>query len=178
MLIGLDKSGSPYFSMKTCCEYSLEAPRWGTSNEYPQHTFLWRNINTFGLKNASYQELWLLDEWQTECILSRHIEASEKCLGGQVVSAQDFRSWGRRFKSCWRQNWTHDSTALPCTEPFIITLLLSPNHHFRHPVWVKMFYSGLFVQIVRVNMILAICFRVTVIWTWCVEMDSPLFSLE
>ena len=27
-----------------CCWYSLEAPRWGTSNEYPQHMFfLWRN---------------------------------------------------------------------------------------------------------------------------------------
>ena len=26
-----------------CCGYSLEAPRWGTSNEYPQHMFLERN---------------------------------------------------------------------------------------------------------------------------------------
>ena len=24
-----------------CCGYSLEAPQQGTSNEYPQHTFLW-----------------------------------------------------------------------------------------------------------------------------------------
>ena len=35
--------------------YSLEAPRRGASNEYPQHMFLWRskkNINTFGLKKA------------------------------------------------------------------------------------------------------------------------------
>ena len=31
----------PYFSMKTCCGYSLEAPLWGASNEYPQHTFPW-----------------------------------------------------------------------------------------------------------------------------------------
>ena len=31
------------------CGYSLEAPHWGTSNEYP-HMFPWRNkknINTF-----------------------------------------------------------------------------------------------------------------------------------
>ena len=30
--------------------YSLEAPRLGISNEYPQHMFLWKNmidINTF-----------------------------------------------------------------------------------------------------------------------------------
>ena len=26
-----------------CCVYSLEAPRWGASNEYPQNTFSWRN---------------------------------------------------------------------------------------------------------------------------------------
>ena len=36
-----------------CCGYSLEAPRRGASNEYPQHMFLWgnkKNINVFGLK--------------------------------------------------------------------------------------------------------------------------------
>ena len=32
-----------YFFMKTCCGYSLEAPRQGASNEYPQHMFSWRN---------------------------------------------------------------------------------------------------------------------------------------
>ena len=26
-----------------CCGYSLEVPLWGTSNEYLQHMFLWRN---------------------------------------------------------------------------------------------------------------------------------------
>ena len=38
-----------------CCGYSLEVPQRGTSNEYPQHMFLWSNkekINTFGLKKA------------------------------------------------------------------------------------------------------------------------------
>ena len=30
----------------TCCGYSLEAPHWGTSNEYPQHMFSWRNKKT------------------------------------------------------------------------------------------------------------------------------------
>ena len=41
---------------------SNEYPLQGTSNEYPQHMFLWRNkknINTFGLKKASGQELWV-----------------------------------------------------------------------------------------------------------------------
>ena len=29
--------------MKTCYEYSLEAPQRGTSNKYPQNIFSWRN---------------------------------------------------------------------------------------------------------------------------------------
>ena len=37
----------------------------GASNEYSQHAFSWRNkknINTFGLKKASYEELRFLDD--------------------------------------------------------------------------------------------------------------------
>ena len=30
-----------------CCGYSLEWPRQGDSNEYPQHTFLWRNKQNY-----------------------------------------------------------------------------------------------------------------------------------
>ena len=40
--------------------YSLEAPRRGASNEYQQRMFLSKNkknIDTFWLKKASYQEL-------------------------------------------------------------------------------------------------------------------------
>ena len=36
-------------------------PWRGTSNEYPQQAFSWsnkKNVITFGLKKASYQELW------------------------------------------------------------------------------------------------------------------------
>ena len=33
-----------------CCRYSLEAPRRGASNEYPQHMFSWRNKkNIYGI---------------------------------------------------------------------------------------------------------------------------------
>ena len=32
-----------YFSIKTRCGYSLEAPQWCASTEYPQHMFSWRN---------------------------------------------------------------------------------------------------------------------------------------
>ena len=30
-----------------CCRYSLEAPWRGTSNDYPQHIFSWRNKKIF-----------------------------------------------------------------------------------------------------------------------------------
>ena len=38
-----------------CCGYSLEAPQWGASNEYPQHMFLWWNKIL-----TPYLELWRL----------------------------------------------------------------------------------------------------------------------
>ena len=42
-----------------CCGYSLEAPQWGTSNEYPQYMFLCRNKKTF---------MWLLPLiWSCAC---------------------------------------------------------------------------------------------------------------
>ena len=28
-----------FLHVNICCEYSLEVPQWGTSNEYPQHMF-------------------------------------------------------------------------------------------------------------------------------------------
>ena len=40
-----------------CCGYSLEAPRRGASNEYPQHMFLSRikkDISIFRMKKAPY----------------------------------------------------------------------------------------------------------------------------
>ena len=32
-----------FLQKNICCGYSLEAPRQGASNEYPQHIFSWRN---------------------------------------------------------------------------------------------------------------------------------------
>ena len=43
-----------------CCGYSLEVPQRGTSYEYPQHTFSYRNkknIGTFQMKKVPYLEL-------------------------------------------------------------------------------------------------------------------------
>ena len=45
-----------------CCGYSLEAPRRGASNEYPQHTFSWRNSTIFQLKKVPTLELRVLPE--------------------------------------------------------------------------------------------------------------------
>ena len=67
-IIGLDKSTyqvnifliSPRKHMFWVLIRSASA-RWGAYYEYPQHMLSWRNkknINSFGLKKASYQELW------------------------------------------------------------------------------------------------------------------------
>ena len=61
-LIATDKRGYPhniflFLHENICCGYSLEAPRRGASNEYPQHMFTWRNkkdISIFGRKKAPY----------------------------------------------------------------------------------------------------------------------------
>ena len=60
--IGLDKSGYQVNSFlispqKYYVVVLIKAPWRGTSNEYPQHMFFWRNkknINTFGLKKKSH----------------------------------------------------------------------------------------------------------------------------
>ena len=60
MIIAPDKKVSGNFFLflfeNICCGYSFEVPQRGTSNEYPQHTILWRNkktVSTFGLKKKS-----------------------------------------------------------------------------------------------------------------------------
>ena len=48
--------------------YSLEAPHWGTSNEYPQHMFLLRNkkdVSIFRMKKAPFLFLCNEDSDQT-----------------------------------------------------------------------------------------------------------------
>ena len=57
-----DKRGYPHnifliSPQKHMLWYSLEAPRRGASNEYPQHMFSWRNkkdISIFRMKKAPY----------------------------------------------------------------------------------------------------------------------------
>ena len=38
-----------FLDRNICCGYSLESPRRGDSNEYPQHMFLWRTIKSCSL---------------------------------------------------------------------------------------------------------------------------------
>ena len=61
-LMAPDKKGYPdkYFFLflheKRCCGYSLEVHWQGASNEYPQHTFSWRNkknVITFGFVESN-----------------------------------------------------------------------------------------------------------------------------
>ena len=45
-----------FLHKNVCCGYSLEVPQRGTSDEYPQHTFLWRN-KEYLLDTHSYLNL-------------------------------------------------------------------------------------------------------------------------
>ena len=68
-----------YFSIKTCCEHSLELPCWGTPNEYP-HLFLWRvkkNFTWIPILIKSYVYVskitpnrWFRSECTAQCTLS------------------------------------------------------------------------------------------------------------
>ena len=69
-----------YFSIKTCCGYSLEAPCRGTSNEYPQHMLWWRTGENYPRIITKYSFLTiplivtaLLLDWKTKSILSRAV---------------------------------------------------------------------------------------------------------
>ena len=63
-----------YFSVKTCCGYSLEVPRRGTSNEYPQHVF----------KEKSY-------------VVGTHYNPASVA---QLDAPSDWRPGGRGFNPC------------------------------------------------------------------------------
>ena len=64
--IATDKRGYPHnifhiSRQKHMLWYSIEAPRQGTSNEYPQDMFLLRNkkdISSFRMKKVPYLLLW------------------------------------------------------------------------------------------------------------------------
>ena len=46
-----------FLHKKICCGYSLEAPRRGASNEYPQHMFSWRTREHYPIIITKYSSL-------------------------------------------------------------------------------------------------------------------------
>ena len=93
-LIVLDKRDSLlifwlFLHKNLCCGYSLEVPHWGTSNEYPQHRFSWKNkktINTSWLVKVSYLVLWVFIAYLKKVI---HREPSNDIFsnGGSFVNS-------------------------------------------------------------------------------------------
>ena len=77
--------------------YSLEAPHWGASNEYPQNMFLWenkKNITTFQSKKAHYLELWNT--------LTLNDSSSSLYIGSILAKgAINSTACRGRFESCW-----------------------------------------------------------------------------
>ena len=52
-----------------CCGYLLEAPCQGASNEYPQHTFLWRTGENYPIIITKYSPLDNSSESETSKLL-------------------------------------------------------------------------------------------------------------
>ena len=86
-----------------CCGYSLEAPRRGASNEYPQHMFLLRNkkdISIFRLKKAPYLLLCLWNIFYTDKgnpLAMVVIVLDEKGGFGKYHIRPDYHNIGLRF---------------------------------------------------------------------------------
>ena len=80
MIIATDKRGIHviFFLLldaQICCWYSLEAPQWGASNEYPQHMFLLRNkrnIDTFWKKNNTLSCPMILCFWWNKYLIKKN----------------------------------------------------------------------------------------------------------
>ena len=53
----IEGSFSSVLHKNICCGYSLESPRRGDSNEYPQHMLLWRNKQNYHLIITKYHHL-------------------------------------------------------------------------------------------------------------------------
>ena len=102
--IGLDKSVYQVNSFLTSrqnihCGYSLEMPQRGASNEYLQHTFLLRNkknIDTFWLKKAPYQEL-CSPEWQHSFVEIDHEIFSTVILSLPLIQEGQLSVSGERM---------------------------------------------------------------------------------
>ena len=112
--MGIRKIFFLFLHENICCGYSLEVPHRGTSNEYPQHMFSWRNkknINTFGIKKESYQDLWMFLKycWMSgqQCrpwsdVMFRRILHvwSGSALFAQACLSQYLGSWQYSVKEC------------------------------------------------------------------------------
>ena len=89
-------------------------PHCGASKEYPQQMFSWRNkknINTFGLKKASYQELWTVNKvsatnwtiywptnnwyftWEDIFLLSSYVQMKRPASVAQSDALLEIRLW-------------------------------------------------------------------------------------
>ena len=115
--------------MKTCRGYSLEVPHWGTSNEYPQQMFLCRNkkdINTFGLKKASYHKLC---SYQRLCSLFRvFIVRMKKLCINSYPKCIHWRFWSECMNVQADPNlcWSHISEGM-----FFLHLCIIQNYFYR-----------------------------------------------
>ena len=86
------------FSLKTCCGYSLESPCRGDSNEYPQHTFLWRNKQNYPLIITKYPPYLFHCVW---CLFWLGFQAFMVIVNVPLIC------WLDRFYKQWKVRWPY-----------------------------------------------------------------------
>ena len=98
-----------------CYVYSLEVPHWGTSNEYPQHMFSWRNKKNIWIPLLCVVMVMLLQIWRNSCwcvewwwiALPSYLRLqTEKIYGLFRQTKGLLHCWGNT-KNCtgWKGSW-------------------------------------------------------------------------
>ena len=83
---------SSFFHKNIDCWYSSELPRWGDSNEYQQHMFLWRNMENYPeivIKYPPYLFLWIVTTSHCLWTAVRQIHANQEKNDSPTVLTLD-----------------------------------------------------------------------------------------
>ena len=81
-----------YICLDIHCGYSLEAPRWGASNEYWQHTFSWRMRKLsvyFGMKKSG-ELCWYPLKYFTDVVILSCIDLVFQILMHWIISKYNY----------------------------------------------------------------------------------------
>ena len=120
-----------------CCGYSLEAPRRGASNEYPQHTFLWRNKkNIMWITPLICSYAYVVTTWAItkENVPSKvHPTKTQISLGIRTIWSVFLSTW-KNFTSLAIQN-VHNEDSDQTKQIGRLVQIFPGTHVWRYTFW-------------------------------------------